>query len=408
MRIIKFLLPIIVLALGVGVFLHFKSTKAQPTPIKAVIKAPVVAAQRIEISAAAPNLTIFGQVEAPSNSVLSAAITSEVTEVLALEGMAVENGQVLIHLDDTDANLEMVQREAEIAEIEAQKASDKNRYDADQALLKRERALLALSKKAVERAKKLALSSAGSEATLDTALQQEQQQLLAIMQRQQSIDDFAQRQKQWEARLVRAQAALKRAKRDIQRTRISAPFSGRVVRVMASPGDRTSPGVELLQIYDDSRLEVRTQVPSRYVSTLQKVFNESRTLTATMTDNGETITLTLHRLAASVAQGQGGVDAFFRAEEPLPTLGKTVEVRLELPPLEEVAVISTDALYGADRVYRIEDDTLKAVSVTRLGQKLDPQGRQLLIVDGSAFSDGDRILSSRLPQAIHGLKVEVK
>ena len=408
MRFFKFLLPILVLAVGAGTFYFFKSSKSKPVAISTTPTKPVVSAQLIELQAAAPNLTLFGQIEAPNNSVLSAAITSEVLQVYALEGLSVEKGDILIDLEDTDAALEILQKEAEVAEIEAQKESDKNRFEADKSLLQRERALLALARKAVERAKALAKSNAGTEATLDSALQQEQLQLLAITQRNQAIDDFALRQKQWTARLNRAQAALKRANRDLEKTKVIAPFSGRIVEVMTSPGDRTSPGSNLIKLYDDSQLEVRSQVPSRYVNTLQKVLSNSATLTAELTDNGQSIPLQLHRLSANVSQGQGGVDAFFRANQPLPTPGKTVEVKLNLPPLENVAVISTDALYGADRVYLIKDNQLQAISVSRLGQQVNAQGHQLLIVDGDVFSDGDMILNSRLPQAIDGLPVEVQ
>jgi hypothetical protein len=128
-----------------------------------------------------------------------------------------------------------------------------------------------------------------------------------------------------------------------------------------------------------------------------------------MRNNGNSIELTLHRLSASVSQGQGGVDAFFRAPgERFPALGKTVELQLTLPVLDGVISLTPDALYGADRIYRVKEETLEAVTVTRLGQTVDQEGRQQLIIDGAVFEDGDRVLSSRLPQAIDGLKVRIK
>ena len=103
------------------------------------------------------------------------------------KGDAVAVGDVMVRLDDADVALQILQRKASIAEIEAQIESDRLAYGADQELLSREQELLALSRKAVERARTLARTRAGTEATLENALQQEQQQLLAITQRQLKI-----------------------------------------------------------------------------------------------------------------------------------------------------------------------------------------------------------------------------
>ncbi len=154
---------------------------------------------------------------------------------------------------------------------------------------------------------------------------------------------------------------------------------------------------------------MRTQVPSRYLPALQKVIDSAGTLRAEMTNNGHSVALELDRLSASVTPGQGGVDAFFRIREgTLPALGTTVEISLDLPLIDQVVLLSTDALYGADRVYRVQDNTLKSLRVLRLGQRRAADGRQLMILDGKSFSEGDMVLSSRLPQAIEGLQVKIR
>ncbi|MGI9319307.1 MAG: efflux RND transporter periplasmic adaptor subunit [bacterium] len=409
MKILKFVLPVLVLTAGVGGFLYFKANKAAPEPIKAANRAPVVAVQVVKKTSTSPGLILFGQIEAPSNSVLTAAVSADVLDVLVLEGSKVQSGDTLVSLDNIDVALEILQRKAELVEIEAQLESDRKRHEADKAALTREQALLSLSRKAVERSRTLARSSAGTEANLDSAIQQEQQQLLAITQRRLSIDDFESRQKLWKARLDKAEAALKKSELDLARTEIKAPYAGRVIDVMVSEGDRTTVGAKLVQLYDDTRLEVRTQVPSRYLPALQQVIDSAGTLQAKMMNNGHSVALELDRLSASVTPGQGGVDAFFKtAEGTLPALGTTVEISLDLPAIDQVVVLSTDALYGADRVYRVQDNTLRVLNVVRLGQRVDLDGRQLMILDGEPFSTGDMVLSSRLPQAIDGLEVKVR
>ena len=88
-------------------------------------------------------------------------------------------------------------------------------------------------------------------------------------------------------------------------------------------------------------------------------------------------------------------------------LGRTVEVELLLFPLDNVVVLPTDGLYGRDQVYIVNDGKLLRRKVARLGKTINDQGDQLFILDGSAFSEGEEILVSRLPQAAEGLRVEV-
>lgn len=409
MKVLKFVLPVLVLAAGVGGFLYFKANKAESKPINITARAPVVSVQAVEKVSASPGLILFGKIEAPSNSVLTAAVSADVLEVSVLEGSKVQSGDTLVTLDSADVSLEILQRKAELIEIDAQLESDRKRHEADKVALTREQALLSLSRKAVERSRTLARSNAGTEANLDNSIQQEQQQLLAITQRRLSIDDFVSRQKLWEARREKADAALKKSELDLARTKIKAPYAGRIIKVMVSEGDRTTVGAQLVQLYDDSRLEVRAQVPSRYLPSLQEVIDNAGTLHANMNTNGHTIRLVLDRLSASVSPGQGGVDAFFRPiEGVLPALGTTVEVSLDLPAIGQVVLLSTDALYGADRVYRVQDDTLKVMNVVRLGQRVGQDGRQMMILEGTPFEAGDLVLSSRLPQAIDGLKVKIR
>ena len=117
--------------------------------------------------------------------------------------------------------------------------------------------------------------------------------------------------------------------------------------------------------------------------------------------------LELDRLSASVSQGQGGVDGFFKLP-PVPTiqLGRTLEIVVQLPTLHHVVVVPVDAIYGRDRVYLIKQGVLEGKAVERLGYTRTEEGEQQLILLGSAFQPDDKILISRLPQAVEGLAVD--
>ena len=159
---LKFLFPVLVLAGGVFAYQHLKSTATEPEPIQRRFNPPVVSTQVIESGTVAPTTRLFGSVESPSLGLLTAAVEADVTEVRVLEGESVNAGDILVVLDNTDFNLELLQREAELAEIEALIESDRLRLEADRRSLQTERELLVVIQRSVERASTLSQSRAGS------------------------------------------------------------------------------------------------------------------------------------------------------------------------------------------------------------------------------------------------------
>ena len=407
MRFFKFLLPVLIIVAGFSGYSWLKESKEEAEPLQTKNRAPIVSGQVVEIISASPTVRVFGQVETPSSSVLTAGLEADVVRVNVLEGNAVIRDQTLIVLDDTDARLEISQRQSELSEVEALVESDKLKLKADREALQMEKSLLDLSRRAVSRASKLVNTQSGSEATLDEALQNEQRQLLALSARRQAINDFDSRQLQLQARWNKANAALQRAQRDQQRSIVTAPFSGRVTSVMVSAGDRASRSTQLLQIYDDSQLELRAQIPSFYIPSLQQSLDRGESIYARSQILGKSLQLKLHRLSASVSDGQGGVDGFFRSEDDLPSLGVTLELELELPALANVVRVSADSMYNQNTVYLIEEQKLKAIRVNRVGQQVSSSGEQWILLEQQGLDAGSIILNSRLPQAVNGLAVKL-
>jgi len=77
-----------------------------------------------------------------------------------------------------------------------------------------------------------------------------------------------------------------------------------------------------------------------------------------------------------------------------------------LPPLQNVATLPLSAIYGSNRIYRIENERLQSINVTILGKQFsstDAQDR--VIIQSKALKNGDIIATTQLPTAISGLKV---
>jgi multidrug efflux pump subunit AcrA (membrane-fusion protein) len=299
------------------------------------------------------------------------------------------------------------QREAELAEIRAQIDSERRRNAYDRESVQHEEALLQLTEQALERSRDLLARNLGSRAALDEARRAHEQQQLALNTRRLSLEDFDARLDQLEARARRAEAVLEDARLDRARTRISAPFAGRIARLPVAPGDRVRVGDTVLELYDDQALEVRAAIPATYLPRVRAALSAGNDLTARGEIDGLHVDLRLSRLAAQASTTGAGVEGLFEVTaggEELP-LGRFLTLRLSLPARDRVVTLPFEALYGTDRIYRLEEGRMRALTVERHGEWQAPDGSTRILVHSPQLRAGDRIVTTRLPNALDGLRV---
>jgi hypothetical protein len=65
-------------------------------------------------------------------------------------------------------------------------------------------------------------------------------------------------------------------------------------------------------------------------------------------------------------------------------------------------------MYGLDRIYRLEDGRMTALTVERVGEQRTAAGQTQVLARSPDLQAGDRVITTQLPNAITGLKVEVK
>lgn len=405
----KIALPLVIIALAVGVFMLLKVSEPETAAREQPEKAWLVDAVTVEYQRIAPEVTIYGRVETPRDASLKAALEADVIEVNVLEGDIVSAEQLLIKLDDIDARLAQQQRQADLNEAEALIRSENQRYQRDKDLIANQKQLVELADKAVQRAKKLEASKLASQSTLDEALAAYEQQLLSLKQLQFDIDNHPVRLAQLLATKTRADALLQQADVELERTAIRAPFDGRIAGLTVALGDRVRPGDTLLTVYDLANLEVRAQIPGRYIAQVREMLRQGKTLMAQAEIDGESVRLVLNRLSGEVRPDSGGIDGLFHIEtndEPLP-LGTFVEINLQLAEQEQVVEIPFSALYGMDRIYLVEDGHLHAIAVERVGEVARDKGKKNLLIRSDELQAGDQIAATQLPNAITGLRVEI-
>ncbi|NCF28990.1 MAG: HlyD family efflux transporter periplasmic adaptor subunit [Gammaproteobacteria bacterium] len=403
------ILPILILLIGAGGLAALVNSKPQREALQAEEKAWVIGVMTVEPATATPQLGLYGRVRSPRTANMSAAVTADVRSVDVLEGQYVSSGETMVVLDDREAELLRAQRAAEVADISAQIDNERQRNQNDIKALEHEEMLLALNQREVKRAEKLAKRKVGSEAQIDQMRQAEERQAMAVDQRRFSINEHASRRAQLDARLARAKSLLRRAELDLDRTRVKAPFAGRVSRVSVSPGDRVRGGDEILTVYNTAEIEIRAQIPTRQVPLVRDALAQGNALEANALVDGRRLRARLDRFTAQVERGGGGADAYFRVIEggkDLP-LGRTVELIVDLPEVHGSIALPYEAVYGTNRIYRLDGDRMRTLDVDRVGERRSTDGSAQVLVRSPELQSGDRIVVTQLPNAMDGLRVRV-
>lgn len=404
---IKWILPFGIILVSIAIFTLLMKSKPQAPSRPISEKIWSVQTVTADSGTHRPVLVLYGKVESPRMTRVTAAVTAFVKDVYTDEGKVIAPDELLIQLDNSDASLLVDQRQADVDNYLAQIEAEKVRHQTDQKALKIEKNLLQLSLKTVRRYENLIKRKVGSQEQLDSARQAYQQQSLSLTQRERDLADHPNRLAQLQSQLKRAQSLLQAANLDLQRTQIKAPFEGRVASLNVAPGDRVRAGDALLGLYSQERLEVRAQIPNRF---LPKLHNRTGTEPAIAQGSidGQQLNLTLDRIAAEVNGGRAGVDALFRinSDTYLPEPGRSLSIEVLLPAEENLIALPPQSLYGLDRVYRVTaEGRLEAVLVERVGDSIE-NGKPQVLVRSTEIKPGDRIIKTQLPNAISGLRVK--
>ncbi len=402
-------LSLAVVIVTLTLLLVFKFTQPQPPVKLQEEKAWLVQTQQLIAGAKSPQLELYGRVESPYTATITSSITADIKSLDVKEGQHVTKGQLLILLDDIDVQLALEDKLSNVAELEALIQSENNRYKNDLLSLKLEKSLVTLAEKKLAREEKTSKTNLTSQSSFDSQKQALQNQKLALNARKLSVTDHPARLAQLEARLSRNRALALQAQHDLQRATVVAPFDGIILNIMVSPGERVRPGEVLLETYATEQVELRALLPQKYIAIIkQSLANEIPLQAKVQTDAGEHV-VSLNRISGLITDGGHGVDALFvinsGAVNEL-TIGETLEMILVLPPVDNVFSLPVSSIYGSDRIYRVEDERLVAVKVEKLGSQYI-NDNQYVLVRSEKLKAGDEIITTQLPHAVSGLKVEV-
>ncbi len=357
----------------------------------------------------APGFVAYGRVESAQVAHLQSNLNGEVAAVRVREGQWVEADEILIELVQDEFALRVKEREADLAQQQAALKS----LRAEQRMVTQTdpqfRAMhdIALSRRA--RHADLLKQKMIAQALFDEAAAQASSAEIEYQNHVHALADFPNRINEQLARIQRSEAELGQARIDLDHTTIRAPFAGPVLAVLASPGNHTMLGAPLVEVADADGFEVRAPLPDGYGSRMRAALADGVPVTARLSQGGQTIRLV--RLSSSVRAGQSGLDAFFGlnavSRAALPEIGRVVDLDVTLPTEQQVVALPVQSIYDNDRIYEVaEGDRLQAITVQRIGDHHAPDGGYRVLVRGDGLRPGTRIITTQLPKASDGLRVQ--
>ena len=410
-RLGRVLLPLLVLAAAIAAFLAMMATRTAILPEAPGERVWAVEAAVVAVETVRPRIPLFGQAVAGRSVDLRPLVAGRIAAVGPdfREGGQVAEGALLVAVDPFDFETARALRAAELAEagaalreVEADLAGARDQLGED-------RRQLELLRREANRRRQLRERGAISQKAVDDAELALSRQQQAASQRTNAVERFTARVERQQAAIRRAEAALARADRDLEETRLTAPFGGWLVDIGVEVGKQVGTGERVARLVDASRLEIRLSVPFGIFGALDTGEGiVGRALTAVWR-TGETVRsfpARIARLEGEIDAASGGIAAF-ASLEALPDdtrlrPGAFVEVLLEGPELQDAVRLPPPAVFDGRTVYRIgADGRLEAVEVAVRAR----EGASLLVQ--GPLANGQRIVLTRFPEIAPGVRVTV-
>jgi RND family efflux transporter MFP subunit len=219
------------------------------------------------------------------------------------------------------------------------------------------------------------------------------------------------------AGVISAEATLQKAELELERTRIVAPFAGRVLQQSADIGQIVSPNSEIAVIYATDSVEVRLPIRNRDLEYIDLPELYRDVASADSAVNAQIVSDLIGRTvwAARLVRTEGAIDQSARQLHVIAQIddpySKSVDGRPQLKigqyvtaimaghMLEDVLVIPNSAIYQGSYVYVVENDVLQRRNI-----EITWQNDQDAIVK-NGLGDGDILVTTPLGQVTSGVRV---
>lgn len=410
--VLKILLPLLILGAGAGLAAYLIATKPVVEPEVVEERVWTVAAVPVEIKDQSVDLNLFGSLKAVRDVELRSLVGGEVIEVGEnfREGGLLEKGDLLVRVDPFEFEASLNENKASLLEARSRLNELVATQDSEIAALNREREVLERDVRNVERAESLAKRGNISVKSLDDARSALSRQRQTVELREAQLEILKARIGQQRAVIDRLEVGVLRAERDLKNTSLRAPFRGYVTEVNAEFGKNIGASDKVARLIDATKMEARFLLSDSQYGLLlgsnDGIIGRPITVTWQSGDAELAFSGRVARLSPEISSDTGGVEVFAVLDPSEYTLylrpGAFVEVVLSGNRYPNTARLSDSSLFNGDTVYVVEEGRLQPRKVEIVARNGDE-----ILLRGD-ISDGDLVVTTRLPEIGPNLKVEVR
>ena len=346
------------------------ATAPQPEAVLTDLPSLAVEAYTVERRDIAPSAIFTGRLQPRRSAALRFEVSGQLLRREVEPGRTVAAGDTLLILDDRDFKDRERTAEAELRLEES--GIERDRVQLEQATRHRE-----LQREEVARHMRLGERSLLSQSSLNAAEQKLTELESRVAELAHSVDTGGQR-------LALKQSKFDQARRDLARTRLAAPFDGKVNTVLAEIGDRITGDQTVVTLVDVSELDFYVEVDGATANALE--LNQEITVKAGDREHPGVL------VALQTDPDPRTFTHALRIRIPgdPATPGQLAVARLPMPVLKNSLVVPVEALRvdaAGQAVFRIEGQSLQRIAVTP-GPRVGPWQ-----VIESELKEGDRIVA---------------
>lgn len=411
-RTLKILIPLLVVGLAILIFVTLWSTKPRLAREIPVERTWVVTAKPIQFGEERPLLSVFGEVIAGRQVDLRTLVSGSVIAIGKnfAEGARVSKGEQLIIIDPFDYRATLDERLAQHEEGKARLAETYARLESERASLSRDQEQVELIKRDTARKVELLKRGNVSQKVVDDAQLSLSRQLQSVAARETSIRIEEARVKQQLATNSRLEVGVRRARRDLDRTYLRAPFSGFLTQTTAAVGKRINTNDFVATLISSDRFEVRLHLSDeqygRILATEGGLKGREASVVWNVGPQEIVFPAVIDRVGSLINTASAGIDLYALVEgvsndSPLRP-GAFVRVQLTDRTYRQVARVPSSALHGEQIVYVVNVGRLESRAVEVIAR----DGADLLL--RGDLKNGDWVVSSRFASISPGLKVEIR
>ena len=411
-RVLLVLVPIVLLAAGAVGASYLIRTKPRVEPAPPTERVWTVNSVPVRLSDVQPDIRLFGKIFAARQVQVRALVPGQVVELHPnlVEGGLVRRGEVILAIDEFEYRSALKESEARLAEARARIVEREAKRNAETQALRRDREILAVLARDLKRARELRKRGNISIQSLDQKRLELSRQQRAIVLRRNGIDAEAARLEQEKATIERLDVAVQRARYDLQRTRLRAPFDGVFRNVTAQAGKRLGIADSVGNLIDTGRLEARFHISDaqygRLTSTDRGVIGRPARAIWRVGQRKLVLKAVIARVGAQIDAASGGVELFARIDDREAALslrpGAFVEVHIPDRVYPDVARVPETVLHPGNVVYGVEDGRL----VARRAEIVGRVGNDVLL--RGELTEGEPLVTTQSVTIAPGLRVELR